>query len=352
MRRIAMPARLTQERYQLPALITIALAGAAVGFGVSSLDGFARKAYALFGASSRNGLAGKAYAVKASDLTQDQLRRDAFTYSGDAFKHSGEFRMWLFLIVVQTALWAVAAAVLLSPQMRRPLREVWSRAHAPVVASVSTAGIPLAAVVIFASVHSEIHYPLPWHSWKVLALSLIGIGVALIGIAELAAIKFALENDPPVAGNSADIERYLRLRTLLQRILGIEGAIIGAAVLATGGLRNAVVAYDGLVANYGITNSPFPREYVLIYGAFFTLMLALLYAPVYFKLLEVGRKNVNAACPAEDPTSPAWLPAYEKRQRLEEHLQLGVATSASFRAGVAILTPLASALVALLLGAA
>src|ERR1051326_8025950 len=95
---IAMPERLTRERYELPALITIAVAGAAVGFGISSLGGLTTKAHLLERTRGTNG-------------------RHLLKYSGDAFRHSGEFRMWLFLIVVQTALWAVAAFALLSPEM-------------------------------------------------------------------------------------------------------------------------------------------------------------------------------------------------------------------------------------------
>jgi hypothetical protein len=326
---IAMPERLARKHLELPALVAFALVGAAIAFGVFSLDGFAQKGLPTL-------------------RVPPPARAE-----GSAFVHLGEFWMWMFLIAVQTALWAVSAALLLSPEMRHPLREVWPRARAHVAATVGAAGVPLLGVVIFGSVHSTIQYPFQWHQGKVLALSLLGAGVALIGIAEIALVKFALDNDPPVGGSSADVERYLCLRTLLQRILGIEGAIIGAAVLATGGLRNAVVAYDALlVKNKLPVHGTFPREYVLIYGAFFTLILALLYAPVYFKLLEVGRANADAACKPEEPASPAWLPAYEKRRKLDEYLQLQIATSASFRAGVAILAPLGSALVALLLGAA
>ena len=91
---------------------------------------------------------------------------------------------------------------------------------------------------------------------------------------------------------------------------------------------------------------------MLFYGAYLTLLLALFYAPVYLRLLEAGRANLDAACKLEEPTSPTWADTYDKRKKLQEHLQLEVTTSASFRAGVAILAPLASALVALLLGTA
>ena len=329
-----------RKHLELPVLIAVAVVGAAIGFGVLSLNGLARKEYLL----PRKRWEGVLH------LSHSE---------GYVFKHLGEFRMWLFLIAAQTARWAIGAAFLLAPEMRRPLKGLWSKGRVAVAASVTATAIPLVAVVVVGSLYSRIHYPVPWHQWKVLALSLIGTCVALLGVAELALVKFALQDDPPAGGTLADIERFLALRTLLQRVLAIEGAIIGAAVLTTGALRNAVVAYNAVLSHYpGVTEkhhqtlSPFPREYVLIYGAFFTLLLAVLYAPVYFRLLDVGRANVDAACKAEEPASAIWLPVYEKRKKLEEHLQLQMATSASFRAGVAILTPLGGALVALLLGAA
>src|SRR5919204_2007616 len=302
---IAVHHHVRRKQLELSALIALAVFGAAIGLGIVSVDGWASK----------------------HKLT-----------------HSGEFRLWLFLIAAQTALWAIGAAFLLAPEVRRPVEDYWVAARRHVVASVVAAAIPLVAFVAYASLSSHLDYPFPDHPYKVLALSLIGSCVALIGVAELALVKFALESGH-AGGRSADVKRYLALRALLQRVLTVQGAIVGAAALSAGALRNAVVAYTG-------HKSSFPREYVLLYGAFFTLLLAVWYTPVYLKLLEVGRANLEAACPLEEPKSPGWLPAYEKRKKLEEHLQLEVATSASFRAGVAILAPLASALVALLLGAA
>jgi hypothetical protein len=91
---------------------------------------------------------------------------------------------------------------------------------------------------------------------------------------------------------------------------------------------------------------------VLLYGAFFTLLLAVLYAPVYRRLLEQGRRLVDAVCPVPEPVSAEWSAAYEKRRKLEELLQLQLTTSASFRAGIAIAAPLGSSIFGLLIGAA
>jgi hypothetical protein len=276
--------------------------------------------------------------------------------------HSAQFRFWVFLIALQTALWALGAGFLLSPPVRTPLAGLWSDARDSVAGNVLAAAVPLVGFAVLASLRSSVHYPMPYHHTKVLVLTLIGSAVALVGVAELILVKVALQREK-ARGTLSDIERFLELRTVLQRVLTVEGVILGAAILATGALRNAVLAYAHYLQTHPVylhehphqaayLHATFPHEYVLAYGAYLSLLLALFYAPVYFRLLDIGRKNVDAASKLPEPSSPDWVASYEKRKKLEEHLQLEVTTTASFRAGVAILAPLASALVALLLGTA
>ena len=123
--------------------------------------------------------------------------------------------------------------------------------------------------------------------------------------------------------------------------------MIGAAVLATGGLRNAVLAYS---ASPGAHAVDFPREFVLMYGIFYSAVLALVYVPTYARLSEVGRAIRDRSLPAPEMTDQSWTRRYEARTRADEFLQLGLSTSQSFRAGVAILTPLAGSLLGLLIG--
>ena len=178
-----------------------------------------------------------------------------------------------------------------------------------------------------------------------LALSLVGCAIALYGVLALGRVHYALHHTK-IPANSDGIASYLELRAILQRVLLVEGAIIGAAVLASGALRNAVVAF------HDHDDSKFPRELVLVYGAYFTTLLALLYAPVYIRLLAVGSHIVDGICPSVDPRSTEWTDVYEKRKKLDELLELQVATSASFKAGIAIAAPLGSSIVGLLIGKA
>jgi hypothetical protein len=68
-------------------LIVLALVGAAVGFGVVRLGGLGPK----------------------------------------EFRGTGEFRLWLFLIATQTAIWAIGAVILPSPRVLDTLGGLWSQ---------------------------------------------------------------------------------------------------------------------------------------------------------------------------------------------------------------------------------
>jgi hypothetical protein len=294
-----------RDHLELPATIALALGGGIAGYVVMSIDG----------------------------LGPHKL------------SETGEFRLWLFLISTQTALWSLGAAVLVGLLRSSPLADVASPARRKVSWAVGSTAVPIVGFVVAASLRSKLEYPIPHHQAKVIVVSLLGAAVALVGVAALARIDFALRHET-FEPTKEGVDAYLRLHAVLQRVLAVEGAILGAAILASGALRNAVVAY------HDHDNASFPREFVLLYGTYFTLVLAVLYAPVYRRLLETGRRLVEAAFPAEEPTSPDWPTVYDRRKKLEELLQLQIATSTSFRAGLAITAPLASSIVGLLLGAA
>lgn len=147
-------------------------------------------------------------------------------------------------------------------------------------------------------------------------------------------------------------QTLLMLRDSLQRTLGIEGTIIGAAVFATAGLRNAVLAYGNTVRAHSLlyphTSVPhFPPEDVLIYGAAFSAFLALFWAPIYGRMTTVAARMRDAIAPPIAPDK-SWTD-WERRRSVEEYLGLTTAATANFRSTVAILTPLLSALFGLLL---
>ncbi|MDQ3893237.1 MAG: hypothetical protein M3292_01020 [Actinomycetota bacterium] len=148
------------------------------------------------------------------------------------------------------------------------------------------------------------------------------------------------------------IADFLLLREKLQRLLAIDGVIIGAAVLATAALRNAVLAYGDEVKAHprSYPNVPppsFPPEYVLLYGLAVSLLLALFWAPIYTMLVSAGARLVKSAI-GERRKDESWTDWQERRAKFEQFLGVETSAMANFRSAVAILTPLGSALLGLL----
>jgi hypothetical protein len=139
-----------------------------------------------------------------------------------------------------------------------------------------------------------------------------------------------------------EIAAHIRLRELLQILLAVEGAIIGAALLATAGLRNAIVAWSH-------DPTRLPGELVLAYGIAASALLAVAYGPVYARLSATAARLVDRAFELPEPTERIWDDLTRRRRELGELLQTRTSTAASFRSGVAILTPLGGALIGLLL---
>jgi hypothetical protein len=265
-----------------------------------------------------------------------------FPRDAHKFTESGPYFLWLVLLCGQMALWMA-----LLPTLTRAVREFeayWPKNRA-MVSGVTTAFALLVVlpIVIGELIHSTPEYPLPAHGVKIPVITFIAVVVALVGAAAVALVYAAMGDAFKAKGSVAatEIERFFGLRASLVQLLAIEGAILGAAILATGALRHAVVALSG--------EAGFPKETLLAYGIYLSAVVALLYGPTYMRLLELGRHLRDRMVPLDD-SSPPSIDRLEQRQKLDVLLDLEVSASTSFRSGLLILTPLTTSLVGLLIG--
>jgi hypothetical protein len=277
-----------------------------------------------------------------------------FPEKTDAFTSTGEYALWAFLFTVQTALWALALIPFLAS-----LEELWrfGRWRRTIVITLSAA--VAVAAFLAATWGAELDSPLPNHEWKLRLIVSVGAAVALVGGLGMAlvhdgALRLAEAPLDDESARRAAIGEYLLLREHLQRLLAVEGAIIGAAVLTTAAMRNAILAYADKVMDKpwqfppGTDVPTFPAEYVLIYGATFSILLALLWAPIYARLVAAGARLRADAVGEEPAPGESWLDWYGRRKQMDGVLGLEASALANFRAGVAILTPLASGLLGIL----
>lgn len=264
--------------------------------------------------------------------------------------------LWIFAVCIQMGFWF--AVLLPAWRMKSKLAKPEGRWKGRYLAGRLLLWSVVVGGVVAAGLLSHRNYPLPGHELKMSLITITGFLAMLPAVAVITRVDLRADTllnqsrtddawpdelskigEPqrnPVAG-------FLRLRELLDNALLILGTVVGAAILSSGALRNAVLARTGAKA------SDFPFELVLVYGLFFTCLLAIVYVPTYLRMQALGRNLVERSMPGEDPASPQWKDNNDKRLALETRLRLDITLTSSFQAGAAILAPLASAVVGTLL---
>jgi hypothetical protein len=182
----------------------------------------------------------------------------------------------------------------------------------------------------------------PHHAMKVALLTLVG---ALVGLVAARGVWFAHGGLKQLADEDLRtmkaLNTFLSLQSELQRFLGTLGAILGMIILSASAQRRAVLAYA--------PETEYGYELVLVYGFFFSLLVASVYLPTHLTLNRVGNCIRDAFFPSVPPMSPEWDERTAKREKLGNLLQLQVGPLGRFKASAAILTPLGGSLVGLLL---
>ena len=131
------------------------------------------------------------------------------------------------------------------------------------------------------------------------------------------------------------IERIRVLRGALKGATAALGGMIAVAVIITGALREAVAAAH---------ETPTPDLYVLVYGAWLTAVLAAIYVRVFGAIEARARAILERAVPLPDPAADAFPAAAERRALLARELELGGDPRTNLEGLVAVLAPLAGAL--------
>lgn len=183
-------------------------------------------------------------------------------------------------------------------------------------------------------------FPLKNHEFKVTVIVAIGAVIGFAAMAGMWAVAMLLDRLRPTSRPTPeDLERFLALRRDLVSLLAIAGTVIGVATLAAGALRLAIIA-AGL---------EYAAEYVLAYGLFFTGLLAIAFTPAFLAMRRAGASLRDNAYPLPAPNDDNFADVIARRAALDAVLETNLSASATFKAGVAILTPLAGSLLSLVL---
>ena len=181
-----------------------------------------------------------------------------------AYRSLPEFEVWRVVMMIQFAvyttvlvyLWIGASEL---PMPRLPTRDGW-------VVAIFTALVVLLPMFMF---NSE---PLPlWaHEERLFLVVTFGLGAILLLTNRLARIHRAF-------GEAATVESHVHLRHAAEELLTIAAVVVTLATLGSAVLQKSLEALDAACKYY---DAPLQVEHVVAYGAYFTLILFLFFAPL------------------------------------------------------------------------
>jgi tellurite resistance protein TehA-like permease len=262
--------------------------------------------------------------------TSDEESREFVTSEG--------FVVWASVIAVQAAFWIVVAVPLW-----REVVHAYARAKpAPTIWVIPAVFVLLLVGLAFGSPAKAVDWPLVGHHVKVWILTgaaVLGVGIpAIFGIC---IVQDRVRRHLPGALDTSDIRLAVNARAQIRRFLGLAGATIGLAVLASGALQRATVPRF-------VGADEFSSTSVLLYGAFFTAILTVVYLPAHLSLrrlcadLRETWYPISAMPRPDDDAFSGWL---DGRKRIDTVTQFETTALQQLQAAIFVLTPLLSGIV-------
>ncbi|MEV5595650.1 hypothetical protein [Streptomyces sp. NPDC052496] len=268
-----------------------------------------------------------------------------------AFTSLLEFDLWSALVGASLALYA-AVAYAMSYAVRRRWRHPVDRPTPRAVAALGAGAVVLMGAVFgilrFFTPPGYVPVPLDGLAWRIPLLLVLGMLAAAPGAVglwdvqvRLLRLSRRLPTEPDVLAPVGALRELDRGWRDAVRFLTGGSLIISTAVVDAGALRNALLAY-------GVPEKTFPASSVLLYGAFFSVMFALVFLPVVVLWRSVAGRlvEVTVRIPEADELTEEWI---ERRARLVAFLRLDVSLPKVLAPAFGILAPLATGAVSLFL---
>jgi hypothetical protein len=323
------------------------------GTGVAALSRTVRRRVAAWPPGLLAGMLAGAGFVGGLALYHQRWLGDS--QASTAFTGTVQYAVWVSLIAVEIALWGALTPWLVRTN-RRLRRELGRKRGWRGLGWQDGCYLALLVLLVMVLVLTATGQPIPSAvSWRTRGVTVLGLIVAM---PIFTGVWLLQETITRIGATLADAPRdkhtgevaweptgrqvftaVVAKRAFLQQLLLAAGLIIGAATLATGALRLAVLAAR--------PDADFPPAYPLLYGSLFTTVLAFVYVPAYLSVQRLGTSLVDACWPV--PRTKPDKDWHDNRQSASTALGLTVSVKDSFQAGAAILAPLATSLVTVLL---
>ena len=251
------------------------------------------------------------------------------------FVASPGFVIWASLLAVQAAFWIVVAV----PLWREVLHAYTEANPARTIWVIPAIFVLLLTALAVASPARGLDWPLVGHHVKVWILTgAATLAVGMPAIFGICIVQEQVRRHTPGELDTSDIRLAVDARARTKRFLGLAGAAIGLAVLASGALQRAVVPQF-------VDEADLPSSSVLLYGAFFTAILTVVYLPAHLSLRRLCADLRDMWYPMAgmpSPTDDGFATWIDGRKRIDELTQVDMTVSQQLEAAVFVFTPLLS----------
>lgn len=257
-----------------------------------------------------------------------------------------KIHLWLTLIIAQAALWVGSGFFLFGQST-----EIWPKTH---LADAIRDFWPLGVLwVLLVAQQVFVPPPLPPRklgNYNIARLHLFGASGMLVAgwaVFQMYVVrsvwdKEALPSPDTAALISPQVREYLIRRQDALVLLFIAALILAFGVLAGAALRTAVNATSH--SDY------FAEEYIIVYGALYSILLMIAYTPVYATFFAAGTNLSSKLCTGPPATLEAFKQWSEGCQAVNETLGLSFNSAAVLGPSLSALLPVLSAWFVNLLG--
>jgi hypothetical protein len=174
-----------------------------------------------------------------------------------------------------------------------------------------------------------------WRYAALIATPLVG-GITAAGAIEGIRLAAGRQLTTGTRGELAAL--LVRMRQLLQRLLGALGSLVALSTLALGASVNLLRELAGS-PDFRVTL--LPPQFVLVFGGLGSLLVALYYVPAATALQQRGQQLCDDLFPlAKTDEAATILTMAEDRRKLELLLGVDRSIAADLQTGLAILGPL------------
>ena len=309
--------------------------------------------------SNQDGGSRHRHVARAITLVAPLLGLGVFLFldrGGDVYKTGEqELGIWKILITAQVIGWGVLVGVgikglgeidrLVEERMPGSSLAWHARYRWETVRFLTLTYGVLGLLLVTGGVTGIKNAPLISDQWlKILLLHILGGLGAVPFFLALKRIQLVATDDRIWSASARDIERMRSLRGHLRTITAALGMTIAFAVISSGALRSAVEAVEE------VDLTPLPSSFILIYGGWFTGVLAAVYLHVFASLERRARAIMEEAAPLPDPSlasAESFARTTSLRGVLSQELELGGDPRKNLEGLIAVFSPLIGSLLSL-----